>query len=90
MAIRITGIHLVGGHAHEHIGAVRWIQDGTATEASTTRGAVIEWLRQTRSRAYITDGPTAVDVEVVNDDPPYLRTRADGNWTDNLLSLPEY
>ena len=31
-----------------------------------------------------------VKVGVVDATPPYLRTHADGVWTDNLLALPRY
>jgi hypothetical protein len=31
-----------------------------------------------------------VAVGVVEATPPYIRTHADGVWTDNLLSLPRY
>ena len=40
----------------------------------------------------MTDGTREVQVGVVHPQygPPYLRTHADGVWTDNLLALPRY
>jgi hypothetical protein len=38
----------------------------------------------------VTDGKNTVAVLVVDSSPPYLRTYADGKWTDNLLALPKY
>ena len=35
-------------------------------------------------------GPPDAQVGVVNGNPPYLRTHADGQWTNNLLSLPRF
>jgi hypothetical protein len=31
-----------------------------------------------------------VQVLVVNANPPYLRTHADGQWSNNLLALPRF
>lgn len=33
---------------------------------------------------------TDVAVAVVESAPKYLRTRANGKWTDNLLALPRF
>jgi hypothetical protein len=40
----------------------------------------------------VSDGKTTVLATVVKPQggTPYLRTVADGNWTDNLLSLPRF
>lgn len=38
---------------------------------------------------YVHGSPDA-QVGVVRATPPYLRTYADGNWTNNLLSLPHF
>jgi hypothetical protein len=42
-----------------------------------------------RRRVRGSDG-SDVAVGVVDASPPYIRTYADGNWTDNLLALPRY
>ena len=31
-----------------------------------------------------------MSVGVVDANPPYIRTHADGVWTDNLLALPRF
>ena len=49
----------------------------------------IAWLRKGNHMLVAGDtGPA--DVRVVEATPPYLRTVADGNYTDNLLALPRY
>jgi len=41
-------------------------------------------------QAFVTDGVRSVAVGVVHANPPYIRTYADGVWTDNLLALPRF
>lgn len=38
---------------------------------------------------FVSGNPDA-KVGVVKGTPPYLRTYADGTWTNNLLSLPRF
>lgn len=42
--------------------------------------------------AFVSDGRNVVQVGVVHpqNGQPYLRTYADGTWTDNLLALPTF
>lgn len=88
--IQITARRMVGGTRHEHIAAVRWtnLADGKPGEGS--RQAVVAWLLQPDTRAIVVAGTTSVDVGVVEATPPYLRTHADGKWSDNLLALPTF
>jgi len=90
MSIQITAIHLVGGTRHEHIAAAQWINVQTKEEDQSTREQIIEWLRQSGSKAYVWDGKRSVDVRIAEATPPYIRTYADGVWTDNLLALPRF
>lgn len=78
-----------GGNRHEHIASVRWQDPGNGTADVSTREAMVAWIRK-GNRAFVTDGRNTVDVLVVNAHPPYLRTYADGKWTDNLLALPRF
>lgn len=43
-----------------------------------------------KSNAVYVHGSPDAQVGVVRASPPYLRTHADGNWTNNLLSLPRF
>ena len=91
MAVNITARHMEGGERHEHIARVRW---QNTTDASNTgensRQKMVDWIRDKGGRAYVRDSAGAVDVKVVEASPPYLRTYADGRWTDNLLALPTF
>ena len=90
MAVQITAIHLVNGRKHEHIAEVAWTNPNTNESGKSTRTTMVDWLTKPSNQAYVTDGISTVDVGVVKATPPYLRTHADGKWTDNLLALPEY
>lgn len=88
--VEITAVHLEGDEAHEHIASVRWTYPDTGEHGTSTRAQMVEFLRRPNSRAYVADGERTVEVGVVNADPPYIRTHADGVWTNNLLALPRY
>ncbi len=71
---------------HEHISEVRWEQPGKTD--TCTRQAMINFIEKGNA-VYVHGSPDA-QVGVVRATPPYLRTYADGNWTNNLLSLPRF
>jgi hypothetical protein len=80
----VTKPHIFSKHEHiTHIGGYGWkISREEAIrriEATTDRYYVVDPLR-TNKRAYV-----YVVRQFGND--PYLRTHADGDWRDNLLSL---
>ena len=89
--IEITAIHLVGGQGHQHIADVRWRNPETGKTGESSRQGVVDWLLQDKAnQACVSDGSNWIGVRVVNADPPYIQTWADGIWTDNLLALPRY
>jgi hypothetical protein len=90
--IQITAIRFAGGKAHENITDVRWRSTSTSAGQST-RQAMVAWLSASSSnQAVVADGSEWVDVALVraSDQRPYIRTQADGVWTDNLLALPTF
>jgi len=89
--IRVTAIHLVPSTStlHEHIQSVQWINTGTGVTGQSTKSAMVEYINSGGS-VIVSDGIRAIDVGVVSAPTPYIRTRADGVWTDNLLALPKY
>jgi len=88
MAIFLTGVHMVGGVGHEHIGGVKWKTPNDGKDGQALTADVIEWIETKKWDVRVSDGATSVAVGVV--DHSYLRTHADGRWTNNLLSLPRY
>lgn len=91
MAIRITHIRLSGGTNHEHIVHLWWTNSSTGQTGDNTRGAIVSWIEDESGEAYVEDAAGhRADVGVVKPQfgAKYLRTYADGQWTNNLLSLP--
>jgi hypothetical protein len=89
MAVYITERHMVSGTGHEHIAGVKWENRDTKKTGQSSREAMVEFIEGGRD-ARVADGSSYVQVGVVDATPKYIRTHADGKWTDNLLALPEY
>lgn len=92
MAIRFTAIRLSGGNTHQHIVRLWWINPSTGKTGENTRAALVEWIENQNGKAYVEDsGGHRVNVGVVtpSSGAKYLRTYADGRWTNNLLALPQ-
>lgn len=90
MARRFTAIRLSGGQSHEHIVHLWWTDSVTGVTGDDTRARLVSWVEAGGS-AYVEDGyRNRADVGVVTPayGAKYLRTYADGKWTDNLLALP--
>lgn len=90
MAIRIVAIRLSGGTDHQHITRLWW--ENSTKSGDNTRAEIVSWIENQNGTAYVQDsGGHRVTVGVVTPayGDKYLRTYADGRWTDNLLALPE-
>lgn len=91
MAIQITAIRLQGGQGHEHIVRLWWTNPADGSSSDNTRAQLVEWIEKEHGKAYTDDGRGhRADVAVVTPThgEKYLRTHADGQWTNNLLALP--
>lgn len=95
MAVRITCINKDNGNhynPHEGIAYFGWVNDQTRAAGRSTRAQMVEFLTKQGGSAYVRDqlGNIAwIGVYTAASGIPYLRTYADGKWTDNLLSLDE-
>ncbi len=83
--VRVTCINkLPRNNTHEgitHLGGTNW---------RWTRQEVITSINQQTNTFYTLVGGKRADVGVVHGpNGDYVRTHADGQWSDNLLSLPE-
>ncbi|WP_437644672.1 DUF3892 domain-containing protein [Sorangium sp. So ce362] len=90
MVVYITGIHMSGGTSHEHIAEFEWLNKANNDTGKTTTEDMVDWIKNKKGEAKVTDGKSTVSVVVVDKPHPHLRTHADGKWTNNLLSLPRY
>jgi len=91
MSIQITAIRLSGGTSHEHIVRLWWTDPATGDSKHNSRAGVVSWIETKDGKAYVEDEKGhRVDVLVITPrhGEKYLRTYADGVWTDNLLALP--
>lgn len=93
MAIQITHIRMEPstGSTHEHIARLKWRNPSSTKTGENSRREIVDWLREdtTNHKAFV-DGAGRAYVGVVDAQPPYLRTYADGKWTNNLLALPRF
>lgn len=93
MAVRITAVRLSqGGYLHEHITDVKWTSYENGNTGQSTKAEMVKWIDVDKGRAYVETATSKVEVGVVKPQggTPYLRTYANGTWTDNLLSLPRF
>lgn len=83
----ITAVHMAGGVQHEHIASVRWRNPSDGKADESRREQVVEFING-GGDVRVTDGVHTVSVGVLQQ--RWLRTHADGKWTDNLLALPRF
>jgi hypothetical protein len=91
MAIRITAIRLSGGTGHEHIIRLWWTNPANGKSSDNSRAEIVSFIEDKDGKAYVEDAQgNRANVGVVTPahGSKYLRTYADGKWTDNLLALP--
>jgi len=91
--IRFTHRRMSGaGTGHQHIESLHWVNPLTnQSNSSPVRPTLVDWVRTHANEAFVQDAVGRRQyVGVVDANPPYLRTYADGVWTDNLLALPTY
>lgn len=91
MAIRFTAIRLSGGITHQHIVRLWWVNPSTGETGDNTRAQLVDWIENQNGKAYVEEHGHRVNVGVVtpSSGAKYLRTYADGCWSNNLLSLPQ-
>lgn len=88
--VYITHIRLsTNGKGHEHITHLRWRDPATNQVSHSTREDMVVFIRN-NGVVRVQDGRGEVAVQVVEASPPYVRTVADGRYTDNLLALPHF
>ena len=90
MTVYITARHMIGGAKHEHIAEIKWENRTTKATGKSSRAEMVKWIKSESGDARVAKGQSYVKVGVVDAAPPYIRTYADGVWTDNLLALPVY
>jgi len=93
MSIEITHVRFDSTKKTEdEIVSYKWKNDQTGKVGQSDKPAMVDWIENKNGKAYVGTGRNRVNVGVVKPQSgqPYLRTYADGKWTNNLLSLPTF
>lgn len=93
MAIRITHIRIPSnGTGTESITDYQWLEESSGKVGYNSKATLVDWVDQASNSAYVRSDVSHVPVGVARPKfgAPYLRTYANGIWTDNLLSLPRF
>jgi hypothetical protein len=90
--IQIIAIRMSGGTTHQHITDLKWENTSTTSQGESSRQQVVDWLSIEGNQAIVRAPSRTVYVGVVRpaQSSAYLRTYADGVWTDNLLALQRF
>ncbi|MFC8298495.1 DUF3892 domain-containing protein [Micromonospora orduensis] len=91
MSINIIAIRLSGGTTHQHITRLWRTNPSMSATGDNSRSEIVSWIESENGKAYVEGARgNRADVGVVKlaHGDKYLRTYADGVWTDNLLALP--
>jgi hypothetical protein len=92
MTIEITHVRFSGTlKSHESITNYKWRNRENSNTGSSDKPTLVAWVDDNGS-AYVGSGSQQVEVGTVHPSgsAPYLRTLADGTWSNNLLSLPTF
>lgn len=93
MAIEITHVRFGSTtKTEDEIVRYRWKNIGSGTTGESDKPTLVAWVERNPGAASVGSGTNRVEVRVV--DPvrgqKYLRTYADGKWTNNLVNLPTF
>jgi hypothetical protein len=95
MAVQITCIKKQGGYhedPHHAIESVGWLNEQSGEKGSSTRLDMYDWIKNKGGIAYVRDSygnSISVGTAISPNGTKFIRTHADGKWTNNLLALPE-
>ena len=92
MEIEITHIRLSGGNGHEYIVSYQWRNPSDGNSGASDKPTMVAWVGRPGNHAFVEAGASRSEAGVVRPQygQPYLRTYADGQWNNNLLSLPRF
>lgn len=91
MSVEITHVRYGStSKTHETITHYKWRSLSDGDVGSSDKPTMVDWIENKNGTAYVGSGSNRVNVGVVDASPKYLRTYADGKWTNNLTSLPEF
>lgn len=93
MSILISHVRYSGTtKSHESIVRYKWISEQDGSVGESDKPTMVAFVDNKQNHAYVKNGAARVSVGSVHpsSSPAYVRTYADGKWTDNLLALPTF
>lgn len=92
MAIQIIAVRLTGGHTHQHITHLWWVNPSTGTKGDNSRAVIVQFIEVEHGKVFVNEAGHPVEVLVRRPEygEKYLQTRRDGIWQNNLLALPRW
>lgn len=93
MAIEITHVHFSGYEkTHQAITRYKWTNTATGATGDNDKPSMVDFVDSKKNTVVVGKGANMVHVGAVHPDngQPYLRTYADRQWSNNLLSLPTF
>lgn len=92
--IYVQRVHMVPstGYAHEHIAEVEWRNTSDNNIGRSTTPNVVDFIDNKNGDVRVRSTGSDVQVGTVHQQgrASFIRTHANGVWTDNLLALPRY
>lgn len=91
MSIEITHVRYSGTEkTHGSIVRYAWKNTSTGTAGQNDKPSMVRFVDSKENPVEVGDGVNRVPVGAVHpaQGEPYLRTYADGEWSNNLLNLP--
>lgn len=92
MSIEITNVRYGSTRRTEdEIVRYKWRSNETSESGENDKPSLVAWVEE-NGKAYVSGGNGRSQVGVVkpSNGQPFLRTYADGQWNNNLLSLPTF
>ena len=93
MSIQITHVRFGGTKKTEdEIVLYKWKSDQSGEVNQSDKPTLVDWIDNKNGKAFVGSGNDRVPVGVITPQSgqAYLRTYADGKWTNNLVNLPTF
>ncbi len=93
MSIRITHVRFSGPEkTHQTIVRYKWTDTVGGSSGDNDKSSMVAFVDSKQNAVTVGTGASTVQVGVVRpaSGQPYLRTYADEQWSNNLLSLPTF
>lgn len=89
MSVQITHVRFEDSNnkTHESITAYRYVEAGR--DLYRWKADMVAYVEK-GNKAYVGTGANQIEAAVIDANPKYLRTYADGKWNNNLLNLPTF